>query len=73
MWPGISPAQIGLDGVGGGLGYVNNITYDVMYNENNALDIELTQCYGAVSTAACAAYPVSFFPIVLGTDIDRPT
>jgi galacturan 1,4-alpha-galacturonidase len=64
VWPGISPTQIGLDGVGGGSGYVNNVTYYSMQNENNAWDIELTQCYGAVSTAACADYPVGLLPTV---------
>jgi galacturan 1,4-alpha-galacturonidase len=59
VWPGISPTQVGLDGVGGGVGYVKNITYDTMHIDNDALDIELQQCYGAVSVAACSAYPVS--------------
>ena len=30
-----------------------------MHIDNDALDIELQQCYGAVSAAACSAYPVS--------------
>jgi galacturan 1,4-alpha-galacturonidase len=58
VWPGIPPAQVGLNGVGGGVGSVKNVTYDTMHISNDVYDIELTQCYGAVSTAACAAYPV---------------
>lgn len=45
--------------MGGGVGYVRNVTYDTMHIDNDALDIELQQCYGAASTAACAEYPVS--------------
>lgn len=59
VWPGIdTPFQPLLSG-GGGSGYVRNVTYDTLRNDNNQWAIELTQCYGQSNQTLCNEYPVS--------------
>lgn len=43
---------------GGGLGSVQNITYDMMTIENVDWAIEVTQCYGQSNMTLCNEYPV---------------
>ena len=58
VWPGASAAMSeDLQG-GGGLGSVQNITYDHMYIENVDWAIEVTQCYGQKNQTLCNQYPV---------------
>ncbi|GAB1204637.1 hypothetical protein APSETT445_003299 [Aspergillus pseudonomiae] len=57
VWPGVSSAMSeDLQG-GGGLGSVQNITYDHMYIENVDWAIEVTQCYGQKNQTLCNQYP----------------
>lgn len=61
VWPGISSAMSeDLQG-GGGLGSVQNITYDKMYIENVDWAIEVTQCYGQKNQTLCNENPVWFY------------
>ncbi|EGX52955.1 Exopolygalacturonase X-1 [Orbilia oligospora] len=57
VWPGIQSAlSVDLQG-GGGIGLVNNITYDLMQISNVDYGIELTQCYGQKNLTLCNQYP----------------
>ncbi|KAM0326697.1 hypothetical protein ACHAQA_006568 [Verticillium albo-atrum] len=57
VWPGMyTPFQPTLSG-GGGSGYVENVTYDGLFNTNNDWAIELTQCYGQKNLTLCNEYP----------------
>ncbi|KAJ6258564.1 Exopolygalacturonase [Drechslerella dactyloides] len=57
VWPGVQSAlSVDLQG-GGGLGLVNNITYDTMNIKNVDYAIELTQCYGQNNLTLCNEYP----------------
>ena len=57
VWPGIStPFQPSLSG-GGGAGYVKNVTYDLLHNNNNDYAIEIDQCYGQSNQTLCNMYP----------------
>ncbi|KAE8159350.1 putative exopolygalacturonase X [Aspergillus tamarii] len=57
VWPGASAAMSeDLQG-GGGLGSVQNITYDKMYIENVDWAIEVTQCYGQKNQTLCNEHP----------------
>lgn len=58
VWPGIQTSFQPLLNGGGGQGYVNNVTYDVLHNTNNDWAIELTQCYGQSNLTLCNLYPV---------------
>ncbi|KAF4953244.1 hypothetical protein FSARC_12438 [Fusarium sarcochroum] len=59
VWPGAeakktgNPPWVG----GGGKGYVRNVTYDTMINDNNDLAIQIDQCYGAINASECEKYP----------------
>lgn len=57
IWPGAdisdNPGWVG----GGGSGYVRNVTYDLLYNFNNAWAIEVNQCYGQSNQTLCNEYP----------------
>lgn len=59
VWPGAEaikkgdPPWVG----GGGQGYVRNVTYDVMINDNNNLAIQIDQCYGAINASECEEHP----------------
>ncbi|KAL1652038.1 Exopolygalacturonase X-1 [Diplodia intermedia] len=57
VWPG-APASLSgdLQG-GGGLGSVNNITYDTMRIANVDYAVEITQCYGQKNLTLCNEYP----------------
>ncbi|KAF7587892.1 hypothetical protein BBP40_006598 [Aspergillus hancockii] len=57
VWPGVASSMSeDLQG-GGGLGSVQNITYDHMYIENVDWAIEVTQCYGQKNITLCNQYP----------------
>ncbi|KAF3923214.1 Exopolygalacturonase [Dactylellina cionopaga] len=57
VWPGVQSAlSVDLQG-GGGLGLVNNITYDRMQISNVDYGIELTQCYGQSNLTLCNEFP----------------
>ena len=47
--------------MGGGTGYVKNITYERFYNYNNDWALEVNQWYGVSNRSVCQEYPVSFF------------
>ncbi|KAL4959390.1 Exopolygalacturonase X-2 [Aspergillus stella-maris] len=59
VWPGAeaiktgNPPWVG----GGGQGYVRNVTYDLMINDNNNLAIQIDQCYGAINASECLDHP----------------
>ncbi|OJJ08179.1 hypothetical protein ASPVEDRAFT_57355 [Aspergillus versicolor CBS 583.65] len=59
VWPGAEavkkgdPPWVG----GGGKGYVRNVTYDTMINDNNDLAIQIDQCYGAINASECLDHP----------------
>ncbi|KAL2813358.1 Exopolygalacturonase X-2 [Aspergillus granulosus] len=59
VWPGAeaikkgNPPWVG----GGGAGYVRNVTYDTMINDNNNLAIQIDQCYGAINSSECEDHP----------------
>ncbi|KAL4750656.1 Exopolygalacturonase X-2 [Aspergillus terricola var. indicus] len=59
VWPGAeavkkgNPPWVG----GGGKGYVRNVTYDLMINDNNDLAIQIDQCYGAINASECLDHP----------------
>ncbi|KAL3478848.1 Exopolygalacturonase X-2 [Aspergillus californicus] len=59
VWPGAeavktgNPPWVG----GGGKGYVRNVTYDTMINDNNNLAIQINQCYGAKNASECLNHP----------------
>lgn len=57
VWPGIPPGVTATN-VGGGSGYVRNITYEDFGNHNNDLAIQVNQCYGADNQTICNQYPV---------------
>lgn len=63
VWPGIESSSSSggalLNGGGGGAGYVRNVTYQTLRNENNNWAIEINQCYGQSNTTLCELYPVS--------------
>ena len=54
VWPGASTSSTSS---GGGSGYVKNILYDGMHNNNNQWAIEVTQCYGVSNTSVCTDFP----------------
>ncbi|KAE8146771.1 putative exopolygalacturonase X [Aspergillus avenaceus] len=57
VWPGsLAEMSEDLQG-GGGLGTVQNITYDNMYIENVDWAIEVTQCYGQKNITLCNEHP----------------
>ncbi|KAK6531767.1 hypothetical protein TWF694_002936 [Orbilia ellipsospora] len=57
VWPGVQSAlSVDLQG-GGGLGMVNNVTYDTMTISNVDYAIEITQCYGQSNLTLCNEYP----------------
>ncbi|KAI1451875.1 glycoside hydrolase family 28 protein [Annulohypoxylon moriforme] len=59
VWPGIETNfQTHLAG-GGGTGYVRNVTYDLLYNNNNDRAITITQCYGQSNETLCNEYPAN--------------
>ena len=60
VWPGVSPTETATN-VGGGTGYVKNITYERFYSYNNDWAIEVNQCYGVSNRGVCQGYPVGFF------------
>ncbi|KAK7203241.1 putative exopolygalacturonase X [Myxozyma melibiosi] len=53
VWPGADPTSTATD-VGGGGGYVRNITYDGMTVSNVDYAIEITQCYMQKNFTACS-------------------
>ncbi|KAF2223361.1 polygalacturonase [Elsinoe ampelina] len=57
VWPGAAPGSDGKSG--GGLGRVQNVTYDTFSVSNVDYAIELTQCYSAKSQSLCQQYPAS--------------
>ncbi|KAF2138356.1 glycoside hydrolase family 28 protein, partial [Aplosporella prunicola CBS 121167] len=57
VWPGISSALSGDLQGGGGLGRVNNITYDTMVLDNVDYAVEITQCYGQKNLTLCNEHP----------------
>ncbi|KAJ5825355.1 hypothetical protein N7474_002493 [Penicillium riverlandense] len=57
VWPGVSSAMSADLQGGGGLGSVQNITYDTMTIENVDWAIEVTQCYGQSNMTLCNEYP----------------
>ncbi|KAL5342696.1 Exopolygalacturonase X-2 [Aspergillus crustosus] len=38
-------------------GYIRNVTYDTMINDNNNLAIQINQCYGAINASECLDHP----------------
>lgn len=67
VWPGVqTDFQTHLKG-GGGLGYVRNVTYDLLYSNNNDRAITITQCYGQSNETLCNEYPVSIADLSLGS------
>ncbi|KAI4870822.1 glycoside hydrolase family 28 protein [Hypoxylon rubiginosum] len=59
VWPGVqTDFQTHLKG-GGGLGYVRNVTYDLLYSNNNDRAITITQCYGQSNETLCNEYPAN--------------
>ncbi|KAI0887125.1 glycoside hydrolase family 28 protein [Annulohypoxylon maeteangense] len=59
VWPGIQTNfQTHLAG-GGGTGYVRNVTYDLLYSNNNDRAITITQCYGQSNKTLCNEYPAN--------------
>ncbi|KAF4312854.1 Exopolygalacturonase X-1 [Botryosphaeria dothidea] len=57
VWPGAPSALSGDLQGGGGLGSVNNITYDTMTVSNVDYAVEITQCYGQKNLTLCNQYP----------------
>lgn len=57
VWPGAPSALSGDLQGGGGLGSVNNITYDTMIVSNVDYAVEITQCYGQKNLTLCNQYP----------------
>ncbi|KAL1622265.1 Exopolygalacturonase [Neofusicoccum ribis] len=57
VWPGTQSALSGDLQGGGGLGSVNNITYDTMTISNVDYAVEITQCYGQKNLTLCNQYP----------------
>ncbi|KAF7966000.1 hypothetical protein HWV62_40503 [Athelia sp. TMB] len=57
VWPGVPSALSGDLQGGGGLGSVNNITYDTMTVSNVDYAVELTQCYGQSNLTLCNQFP----------------
>lgn len=57
VWPGSASALSGDLQGGGGIGRVNNITYDSMTVSNIDYAVEITQCYGQKNLTACNEYP----------------
>ncbi|KAI6092542.1 glycoside hydrolase family 28 protein [Hypoxylon rubiginosum] len=59
VWPGVNTNfQTHLTG-GGGSGYVRNVTYDLLYSNNNDRAITITQCYGQSNETLCNQYPAN--------------
>ncbi|CAG9940021.1 unnamed protein product [Clonostachys rosea f. rosea IK726] len=56
VWPGIAPGETKTN-VGGGGGYVKNVTYDLFQNVNNDWAIQIDQCYGVSNKTLCQEYP----------------
>ncbi|KAH7371608.1 polygalacturonase [Cadophora sp. MPI-SDFR-AT-0126] len=56
IWPGVPPGTVGST-IGGGVGRVQNITYEKYANSNNDQVIALTQCYSTSNATLCALYP----------------
>jgi galacturan 1,4-alpha-galacturonidase len=57
VWPGTASALSGDLQGGGGLGAVQNITYDTMVLSNVDYAIEITQCYGQKNITLCNQFP----------------
>jgi galacturan 1,4-alpha-galacturonidase len=57
VWPGAPAALSGDLQGGGGLGRVNNITYDGIAITNVDYAVEITQCYGQSNLTLCNQYP----------------
>ena len=57
VWPGGASALSGDLQGGGGMGRVNNITYDTMTVSNVDYAIEVTQCYGQSNLTLCSEFP----------------
>lgn len=59
VWPGSASALSGDLQGGGGLGRVNNITYDTMTLSNVDYAVEITQCYGQKNLTLCNEHPAN--------------
>ena len=57
VWPGAPAALSGDLQGGGGMGRVENITYDTLNVNNVDYAIEVTQCYGQKNTTLCNQAP----------------
>lgn len=57
VWPGAPAALSGDLQGGGGLGRVNNITYDGLVISNVDYAVEITQCYGQKNLTLCNEFP----------------
>ncbi|KAI0180209.1 glycoside hydrolase family 28 protein [Hypoxylon sp. FL1284] len=59
VWPGVqTDFETHLKG-GGGSGYVRNVTYDLLYSNNNDRAITITQCYGQSNETLCNEFPAN--------------
>ncbi|KAK6504660.1 hypothetical protein TWF481_006600 [Arthrobotrys musiformis] len=57
VYPDVNPNVPNNGMSGGGLGMVNNITYDGMHINSADWAIEVTQCYGQSNRTICTQYP----------------
>jgi galacturan 1,4-alpha-galacturonidase len=58
VWPGVVPGD-NRTNVGGGLGYVKNVTYHDFRVSNDDWSIQIDQCYGQNNKTLCHMYPSS--------------